>query len=556
MSAAMVAAAVWGAGGAARAQPVRFGFVAAHALPEDIAAELEPDERREHVEAAADRAARLGASLVRLGVAAPRIASYEAVVGPDHAEWTELDLAVESFTTRGVSLCLTLAEVASGGDVGAWAAFVRALAERYDGDAEFLVAGADLNAEFPDVNGSGAVTDDDWTADEPALLAWAAAHRVDWLEVGYAPWGDAAAADTYAAGLQAAALAVAASGGSVRVALAATRMDDGVSKSDLVDALAPLPVEGGPWFEAASADVLAATGALGQAWAASLVAKLGDWLGAVGHDSAERWAGVAVGGVPGVGPCADPRCSERTQAAALVELVARALGAGVTLVAWDHPVEWAEPWAGPIERRGTGLVVASPEGGVLAPRPAYAVWRALQGWLEGVEPADVVFVEGLPAHAAGFRFGERGWLLWYGWHAAAGASTYGGAIAELPLEGVDAAALRVVRLWPESLAPGVAADGDAGATWSEELLPVLDGRGWISVGQDAVWVERADLVADTGGDGAQVVPPDDLRGPQGCGATPGGDPAPGQQRLLFVLLIGLGVAGRRYRFSLRASRDS
>ncbi|MGM0576362.1 MAG: hypothetical protein ACQEXJ_11585 [Myxococcota bacterium] len=558
---------------AAEAAPIRFGFTGVHALPDSVWSDMEPAARAAFIEHRAETAATLGASVLRLGDVEPLLATWEEVDGGEaHRSWARMDAAVGALSGHGLEVCLTVPDLPAGGTSAADQDFVASLAERYDGDVDFGVAAADRNYEFPNIDGSDLITEDDWEADEADLQAWADAHRVALVEPGDEPMrlertgqlGEGA----YGSLVKAARAGLDDAGSDQRLMLAGVAIEE-QSKAHFTERLAALSTGEGPWFDVANVHLFESTGDLTQAEPVALVRKLGDWLEAVGHQDAERWIGeVAFGSSPqeaGAGPCTDPRCSERTQASSLVRLVVSAAADGVPVMLYAEPIETVGPGVAEGPRTGTGLLTMELQGNLdpsmlpLSPRPAWAVWRRLGDLLGGVDTADVTPLAGLPVNAHGFRVGDAGWIAWYDWtRAVPPGEPWDGAQAQVVLDGLEAPSVRVVSLWPEDVGDTIDEDGRAEASWAEEAAPVEDGEATVLVGRDPVWIEAADQVitpVDGAADVAQDIAGGDVPveadsragggGGGGCGA---GGASPGWPlSLLAGVLLDVAVVRRRRR---------
>ena len=550
------------------AQEIRFGVSGLHAVPEDAWAELAPGSRRALVESRAALATRVGATVVRTGDVSPQLLSRAAIELADCPKWMDADAFVGALTATGATVCVTLPGLLATGELTtSYRAFVRALAERYDGDMDFDVTGAALNCDFPDIDGSGQVTSMDWNAAPDALKAWASAHRVQVIEIGHRPSAAEAAgligADDYAAQLVAAASEISEAAPLVEVMLAGTLLD-GQTKKQFAARLASLPLDP-TTFDAANVQVVELVSELSQGQAGKAIAQFPLWLEAVAHGGATRWLGeMSFPSAAGVGPCADPRCSERLQAASLVRLVLLAIESGTASLLYSRLLEAAGDGEDDDPHASTGLLRVELLTGVepstlpLVPRPAYATWRRLQALLAGRDLADVVPLVGLPQNAHGYRVADEGWILWYDWMLEAlPDAPYAGAIKQVVLEGVAAPWVTVSPLWPASLADELRADGTVEASWDEELVASADGQATVRIGQDPLWVAptvegppepEPEPVADVQSGDASTAEVVDAAAPdkkKGCQGGQGGRPL--AALIVLSLLALLAWAGPRRR---------
>jgi hypothetical protein len=305
----------------AEAAPLRLGFSGVHALPTKVWAGLSDADRLLFVAERLERAAQLGAEVVRLGATEPRLIDYAKVHASQFRNWLFADKVVGLLSASPLEVCVTLPELFDTAEIGAFQAYIAAFAERYDGDADFGIEPVAIGAEFPDLNGSGEITPDEFQAKpgDARVQTWAAAHEVTMIEPGHEP---RAAEQTgklsvgaYAAQVKTTRTATTDAGGGQRVMLGGTAVEN-QSKTHFVERLAGLSA-GGPWFDAANAHLYASVDDLTGVSASANVTKLRNWLEGVGHGPAERWVGeVALGtaAAPGTA-CVDARCSPRTQAA-------------------------------------------------------------------------------------------------------------------------------------------------------------------------------------------------------------------------------------------------
>ena len=465
---------------------------------------LDDQARLDFFASRADLAPALGVRAVRFGGGAPDIFSQSALHGT--FPWLFCDRVVGVLGERDLDVVVTLEQLVPASQKGAYRQFMNRFVERYDGDADFGVSGAEVQFDHPDLDGSGTVSNLDWDASAAAKQVWAAAHALARVEIGdrvrIAEDAGAIADTDYVGQLGAVQQAVAGAGAGWAVEVAGTDMDH-ESKNRFVDRLTG--VDAGA-LEAAGAHLCAKVADLDSARANATLDNFLVWLTAAGLGGVEPWVTeISVGAAPaagGPGPCQDPRCSERTQAQGLVRLVLSALARGYTRVFYAGAVEVA----GADTTVGLVTVPAAaalkPTVADLAPRPAYAVWRRLGEILAG---GGVSKLGGLPPNVYGVQVAS-GEVVWFDWTLEVGiGQPYDpGRRKEVAVHGLTSPSLRVVSLWPAAVGASLAADGSVAATWDERLVPVgVGGTAVITVEQDAVWVSPSDEVA-----GAEVDAPD------------------------------------------------
>ncbi len=508
---------------------VRFGYSGVHALPDKVWSALDETTRLLFIAERMERAVALGAEVLRLGATEPRLLDFAKIhASSTSRNWLFADKVVGLLSASPLEVCLTLPELFDKPAIGAFQSFITALAERYDGDEDFGVEAAALNREFPDLNGNGDITADEFQAKpgDARVIKWAAGHRITLIEPGDEPYAaeqtNKLKTGAYEAQVKAAYTAAKDAGGGQRIMLAGTAVET-QSKSSFTERLKGLKT-GGPWFDAANAHIFASTDELTGVNASANVTKLGNWLAAVGHGGADRWVGeLALGTAPKAGTaCADPRCSLRTQATGLARQMVLAAADGVSTILYMEPIEvvGSQATAGP--RTGTGLLTVELESGPnplgiegyplpLVPRPAYAVWRRL-GAVLAADDAAVTALSGMPENVRGFRVGSKGYVLWYDWTLQAQpGEPWSGQRAVVELGGLSSPSVKVVSLWPESVPGQLEADGSVAATWTETMVGSSGGAASLVLEEDPVWVEASDAVIEptvaddpAGGDTAQA----------------------------------------------------
>ena len=484
----------------AQGASVRFGFSGLHGAPLSVLEAMDDEARRAFVSQRVEIAPRLGASILRTGDVTPLLFDREQIFGGDHPDWLAVDHAVGVLLATGLEVCVTLPDLVTPADQAAFVGFLQSFVERYDGDTDFGVPNAELNWAFPDINGSGSITSNDWDADPESLQSWAQAHRVGLLEIGVRPRaaelsGDLGETD-YAAHLQAALETVMPDPGGVSVVLAGTQMHD-QSKQDFVTRLAPLSDEARGWLAVTNVHVQGELSSSEPGPGVMNLSRFGEWLDAADIAHTERWVGaLAIPSSSQAGPCGGGDCDERSQAANLVRLVAEALREEYSVILYDQPIEVL----GTEERGGAGLLTVEAVPGMdislvpLKPRPAYAVWRKLVTLFEGVELSTLAGVHSAPQGTDGVSV-AGGWLLWYDWMGVLGdGAPYDGSERPVILTNLTSPSVRVTSLWPGEVAAQLDEAGTSGAVWDEELLTVVDGAVQIMLRQDPVWVEPSDEV--------------------------------------------------------------
>lgn len=562
------------------AAPMRFGYSGVHALPAKVWDPLDETARLLFLAERLKRAADLGATVIRLGATEPRLIDFAKIHKSKFRNWLFTDKVVGLLTASQLEVCLTLPELFDTPEIGGFQSYVKALAERYDGDGDFGVEPVARNAEFPDLDDSGEIIGKEFqrSPDDPEVLKWSAAHRVTLIEPGHEPYAAEKTAKlttgAYSAQVKAAYTAAEEADQGVgerqRIMLGGTAVE-AQGKDKFTTRLTGL-MAGGPWFDAANVHIFASTDDLTGVSAAANVAKFGSWLVAVGHGAAERWIGeLALGTVAKAGTaCTDPRCSLRTQATGLARQMVLAAADGVSTVLYAEPIEVIGSQASPGPRTGTGLLTAALEGGLsppfgladhplpLIPRPAYAVWRRL-GAVLSAEDAAVTSLSGMPENVRGFRVGSKGYVLWYDWTLQAQpGEAWSGQQAQVELRGLSSPSVKVVSLWPESVPSQLEADGSVAASWTESLVAVNGGAATLVLEEDPVWVEASDAVVEppvaddlpadvAGGDAAEVP---DAGGGSGGGCSGGAATGSGWPGLLLGSLALWALASRRRRRSL------
>ncbi|PKN55345.1 MAG: hypothetical protein CVU56_21775 [Deltaproteobacteria bacterium HGW-Deltaproteobacteria-14] len=486
---------------------------------------LDDQARVDFFAARADLAVTLGARVVRFGAGAPDVFSESALHGT--FPWLFADRVVGALAARDLDLVVTLEQLVPASQKSAYRQFMNRFVERYDGDADFGVTGAEVQFDHPDVDESGTISFLDWDADGEAKQAWASAHVLTRLEIGdrvrLAEDGGAIIAADYAGQLGAVQQAVSGTAAEVEVEVAGTDMDQD-SKNRFLDRLAGVD---GAELDAAGAHFRSKIADLDGARAITALGNFIDWLGAAGLTGVEPWVTeISVGSAPsagGPGPCYDPRCSERTQVHGLVRVVLTAFSKGYTRVFY----------AGALEAEGTdttvGLVTV-PAAAALAPavsdlsaRPAYAVWRRLADIVAG---GTVSRIGNLPTNVFGVQT-ANGQVFWFDWtlEVGLGQPFDPARKKEIVLRGLTSPSVRVTSLWPELQTRGLSPDGAPAVTWSSELAPVgSDGTAVVTIEQDPVWVSPSDEVAGAETDmDADVVDSDVVNADASVDA---GEPAP------------------------------
>ena len=486
----------------AAAQEVRFGYSGLHALDAASFEAMSEVERRAFLDARSALATQLGAEVLRTGSASPR----HLKVLEDELEWTVLDHRIGTLGASGVEVALTLPELPKASDASAFRTRLAELLERYDGDLDFGVEQIDLNTAFPDINGSGSITNDDWEASDADKLAWAQAHQVRLIEVGERVRAieDSSTLpdDAYAEHLQALMTIVENSDGELSLMLGSVYVHED-SQQRFVDRLSALDDAQRASLDRASAIVHEEITSLDVSDARINLEKFEGWLFAAELQPSERWlGGLSVPSGVSSSTCAEGRCSERTQVSGLVRLVVSAVRSGYTHLLYERPVEVVGAGIAEDAWTTTGLFVLElvPDIDIsllpLRPRPANAVWRWLQEALSELQPDDFAGLHDAPQGVDGVSL-PGGWLLWFDWsEVVAPDADYDGQERPVILSGIEAPSLRVVSLWPESVGAQLGSDGDVAASYSEMHVPVVDGSAQIMVGQDPLWVEPSTVVIE------------------------------------------------------------
>jgi hypothetical protein len=441
----------------ATAATIRFGYSGLHALPSATYEAMSVDARRAYLESRSALANTLGADALRTGDAAPLLLERAA---PDDIDWTALDHAVGVTLSAGVEVCVTLPEVPTMLEQPAFNAFVATVLERYDGDLDFGVDPLDLNRAYPDINGSGSITDDDWDASSELRLAWAAAHQLRTLEVGqrvrHIEDTRNLGANDYANQLSAVVNLAKSANETMSVMLGSVWVHED-SQQRFVSRLESLDAEAKALIMASNVAVYGEFTTPEVSDGIINLEKFDTWLVAAGLADTERWVGglsvpAAANGDSG-GPCEDDRCSERTQVAGLVRLTIASLRAGYTTLLYERPVEVVGEGVAADAWTASGLLVLELFAGIdltvlpLRPRPAYAVWRWLQSTFAEVTAVDFATLHDTPPGVSGVAVAD-GWLLWFDWFAeAAQGVDYAGEERPVILTGLTSPSLRVQSLW-------------------------------------------------------------------------------------------------------------
>jgi MYXO-CTERM domain-containing protein len=489
----------------AMATPVRFGFTGVHELDEDVWSGMNDEARRLFLEGRVDLAKQMGGSILRMGATKPQLVDMESIHAGNQRKWTAADAAVMALTSSGLDLCLTLPELVESSGLSAYQEYLSRLAERYDGDTDFGIDPADVNYEFPDIDGSGALTVADWEASDAAIATWAEAHRVMRIESGHEPRAlemtGQLAEDAYAAQLKVARASLNASESEHDLVLAGVRVDD-QSKSHFVNRFQPMSSATAPWFDLAVAHLFESVADISQQESATHLSKFGNWLESIDHGAVPRWLGELAlpssADASSESPFIDPRTSERTQSNGLVRLTTEALLEGFEAVLYAVPIE-TESAGDNGARAGTGLLKMTEIPGLepmqwpYEARPVYGTWRWLVDRFDGVDGTDITRMSGLPVNAKGARVSGQGWLLWYDWFVeVAPEADYEGALKPVTLNGIPAPSVLVTTLWPEEVDSKVDENGDVEVSWTQELMAVEGGSVTIFMGRDPVWVEESD----------------------------------------------------------------
>lgn len=510
-----------------------FGLSGIFDLAPGAWSDLDADARASFLSGRGALGVALGASVLRLGTGAPDIFSESALQGT--FPWMFADRAARLLASLDAEVVVTLRQLAPAPQRTAYRQFLTRLFERYDGDTDFAVEGAAVQFDHPDVDDSGTISFLDWDAAPAAKQQWADAHRLGWFELGdrlRAAEDDGFEAADYP-GMVSAAHQAAASATGTRLALGGTDLDVD-SRNRFLDRVEGVGAIDGLELSHIGGHLRGRAGALDSGQTLTILDNFAGWVRDAGLDDAELWlTEVAVGAAPagdGPGPCADPRCSERTQVHGLTRAVLSALARGYTRVLY----------AGAVELDGTdttvGLLTAPAAAALdlsvddLRPRPAYAVWRLLT---DIVTDGPVARVGALPTNAHGVEV-PTGWVLWFDWSLEVGPGQPYDPLRrkEIVLRGLTAPAVKVTSLWPSTVGDSVGADGAVAVTWAEEVVPVeADGTVVITVEQDPVWVspaatvvveEGAPDVSEGGDDVAEAEPSAGPRSDDGGCASGGG----------------------------------
>lgn len=530
----------------------------------------------------ADLCVALGLGTVRVGSQPPEVFSWGAVEPqPNTYRFLIADLLVETLVARGLDPVLPLSSRAAWDhdeatmlpqDKARFRDYVRLLVERYDGDLDF---GVPPGEEYPDVTGDGSVSIADWGASEADRQAWASAHVVRWWEVV----ADGPAEQVAPLVLLVQPEARLASD-EARLLVAGNTAGAG-GKAQLQARLGGLDPKrvGERLVDAVGFDVPGTGDGLG---AAAIFEELRDtfgWVAGVGLGDAQVWltsvgAGAVVPGEGVTGPCGDPRCDERTQAAQLTKLLVQALETSPVAVPTGfeerrfdrvllrEPVEHGESatW------RGGGLLTLAegdPATDPLLVRPAWAAVARLAPVLNDAAPDGVRRLVLFPDNEARRIYrvrstaGETRVVAWYNWDMDLGATPYDGRFLKVSIDALAGDAALVSTLYPDSIDQ---VTGGADVSWSlpEQLVPLESGSLTIDIRDDALLVEPTSTTgpaedagsvgqADTVVTEADAGPVQDTAPPAapaaegGCGAT-GSAPAGAS---LLALLLALGVARRR-----------
>jgi hypothetical protein len=527
----------------ADAATIRFGYSGLHALSPETYDGMNVDARRSHLESRSQLASSLGADVLRTGDAVPLLLERAE---DGEIDWTALDHTVGVMLAPGIEVCVTLPEVPSVLEKPAFNAFIAAVIERYDGDLDFGVGPLELNQAFPDINGSGSITNDDWEASPEVQLAWAAAHQLVMLEVGQrvrqledsTNMGDGDYADHLAM------LADLASSADepMSIMLGSVWVHED-SQQRFVSRLEALDDEMKASIAASNVTVYGELTSPDVSDAVINIDKFESWLGAADLGESSRWVGSlsvpSAANSDGGGPCDDARCSERSQVNGLVRLTTTALAAGYTALLYERPIELVGQGVSADAWTSSGLLELEAVAGIdlavlpLKPRPAYAVWRWLQSTFAEVSEADFTTLHDTPQGVEGLSL-PSGWLIWFDWlNGASPGADYAGEERPVVLTGLTSASLRVQSLWPESVCAQLGDDGQCEVTWTETYVAVVEGAAQIIVGQDPIWVEASDVdVEAEGGSPVDAGPTDEDAsseedtsvGPTADGDAPSTDP--------------------------------
>lgn len=541
----------------------------------------------------ADMCVALGLQTVRVGAEPPDLFSWGSIEpAPNTYHLLVADLFVEALVARGLEPVLPLSSRADWDhatttripdDKNRYRDYVRLLVERYDGDLEL---GVPPGEEYPDITGDGSVSIADWGSTEAEKQAWATGHRVTWWEVGDRETPSAelgplvqltrpvmTEVSEEARLLLGGALA---GGGKGAFKARVGSLDPKLVGEVLVDAVG-LEVDS-PGEGLATLAVMD-----------DLRDTFG-WLGEVGLGDVPVWlTSVGAGATPPeegtTGPCGDPRCSERTQAAQLVKLIVQSLETVPVQVPGGfedrrfervllrEPIEHGQ--GGPDgDWTGGGLLTLAEGDPATAPmlvRPAWATVARLAVILSDLEPdavkRTVTFPDTTTRRVYGIRTatGVTVTVAWYNWDLDLQGAPYDGRFLKVKVTGIEGQAARVTTLYPASI-DEVTGGATVQAVLDEQLVPTAAGEVTIDVREDAVLVESADQAppvedagssdtSDASGDDAgpaeDVAPTPRAPGGDGCGAAGGG----GSPWALFAGLLALLAAWSRAGFRSGRSRS-
>ena len=490
----------------ATAANVRFGFSGLHGVPFETYDGMNAEERRSHLESRSALAASLGADALRTGDAIPLLFERPA---NGEVDWVALDHAVGAMLAPDVDVCVTLPEVPKALDKPASNAFIAAVLERYDGDLDFGVDPLDLNKAFPDINGSGSITNDDWDASSEAQLAWAAAHQLVMLEVGHhvrqiedsTTMGE----DDYADHVTMIVTLAESAEETISVMLGSVWVHED-SQQRFVSRLNGLDDATKGSIAASNVTVYGELTSPDVSNALINIGKFDSWLGAAGLSESDRWVGSlsvpSAANTDGGGPCDDARCSQESQVTSLIKLTASAVQEGYTTLLYERPVELVGQGVAADRWTSSGLLELEVVQGIdlsilpLKPRPAYAVWRWLQSTFAEVDSTELTMLHDTPQGVEGLAM-PAGWLIWFDWSAGAAAGAeYAGEERPVLLTGLTSTSLRIQSLWPESVCSQLGDGGVCDVSWTETYVAVVDGTAQVIVGQHPIWVEASEVIVE------------------------------------------------------------
>jgi|GEM_PF-2262363 len=553
-------------GSPARAQ-LTFALSGVHHVSDATWDAMSDASRTAFLEQRADLAVALGASAVRLGDVPPRLWS-KAALDADTApgRWLWADRAVRIFAERGLTLVIVVPDIIGSG-LTAYRGFIGALAERYDGDADFGVATVDNNRDFPDIDDTGAITAGDWNAPNAQLLAWAATHTIDVIEIGNQPLVAEQAGDVmpgeYGTQLKSGAAAVRDSGGGITVMLAGT-LADAQSASDFTTRLDGVNPN---VFDHANVHLLESTKQPAGDAMDTALSDFTDWLAANNHPDVDRWVGAMSAAYDNAGPCGAWPCDERLQCSLLAKAAVLALDRGYSHFAYATPVEVQGSAADPEMPAATALLTLALETGAdptLTPirtNRAYATWIRLQEILSEVDGDNLNRLGDLGPNLSGYALGgEKGWLVWYDWtRETSPGNGYDGSLRGVTLKGLPPEVQSVVAssLYPESLGDTLGAGFDAVTQWETRVYPVSGGEATVEVAADVVWVVPNAFPAPGGDEGPVEAVEEAPETPTDAGPAPGdsgGGEATARSQsgwpsfaLALALAAGVVIAWRRRR---------